>query len=704
MPKGLTGCRMAVESWALGGENVALTIALDIGGTFTDMIAFDEDEGTIHQAKSATTPYDLTVGIRETLGKSDIAVGAAESFIHGTTVAINTAIERKGARTALVVTRGMRDIYKIGRGNRPEAYNIYFKRPVPYVPRHLTFEVDERLSAAGEPVVPFNVDSARQVAQKLASADVEAIAVCFLHSYANPEHEDKMGEILRQYLPDAYISLSHRVLREYREYERTSTTVINSYLGPIVSRYLDGLERLLTAMDFGGMLLIMQSNGGVMSPATAKDIPVAMMESGPVGGIIAGAQVGTSLGYQNIIAFDMGGTTAKMSLVQDGTPDIAQGYLVGDQSTGHPVMLPVVDIVEVGAGGGSIAWIDEVGALKVGPQSAGGHPGPICYGWGGTEPAITDANVVLGRVDAGRFLGGEMPLDVESARRGIADKVADRLGLSVNEAAMGIIKIAVAKMSLAVRGVSVERGFDPRDFALVVCGGAGPLHAVEIARDLHIPTVIVPRLPAHFSALGMLMTEVRHDYVRTYFSPLKGADLGAMQGMFAELIADARGVLTSEGLRPEAMGFERFLDCRYVGQEFSMQIPVTAEQVAASDQVAIRKTFDDLHDRRYGHSATDEPVEIVNVRLTAKGKRKKPTFPQLTASEGEALVGFRDVFLDDAKSPTRCAIYDRDKLSPAQEVVGPAIIEEYASTTVLFQGDIAKTAVSGEIIVTVGSS
>jgi N-methylhydantoinase A len=682
---------------------VTLTIALDIGGTFTDMIAFDEDAGTIHQAKSATTPYDLSVGIRETLSKSDIAIGDAESFVHGTTVAINTAIERKGARTALVVTQGMRDIYKIGRGNRPQAYNIYFKRPVPYVPRHLTFEVRERLNAAGEAVVPFNVDSARQIGEKLAAADVEAVAVCLLHSFANPEHEEKMGEILREYLPDAYLSLSHQVLREYREYERTSTTVLNSYIGPIVSRYLDGLEKLLGAMDFDGLLLIMQSNGGVMSPGTAKAIPVAMMESGPVGGIIAGAEVGTSLGYRNIIAFDMGGTTAKMSLVQDGTPDIAQGYLVGDQSTGHPVMLPVVDIVEVGAGGGSIAWIDEVGALKVGPQSAGGHPGPICYGWGGKEPAITDANVVLGRVDAGRFLGGEMPLDVEGARRGIAEKVADRLGLSVNEAAMGIIKIAVAKMSLAVRGVSVERGFDPRDFALVVCGGAGPLHAVEIARDLHIPTVIVPRLPAHFSALGMLMTEVRHDYVRTYFSPLKGGDLSEMKGMFAELIANAQSVLASEGLRPEAMEFERFLDCRYVGQEFSMQIPATAEQIAASDQAAIRKTFDDLHDRRYGHKATEEPVEIVNVRLTAKGKRKKPVFPQLAASGGEALVGYRDVFLDDADGPTRCAIYDRDRLSPGQEVVGPAIIEEYASTTVLFEGDVAKTADSGEIIVTLGS-
>ncbi len=681
---------------------MALTIALDIGGTFTDLIAFNEESGAIHHAKSSTTPFDLTVGIRDTLGKSGLPMGAAESFVHGSTTAINTAIERKGASTALIVTQGMRDVYRIGRGNRPQAYDIHFKRPEPLVPRRLTFEVTERLNAAGEVVVPFDAECARRVAEEVAASGVEAVAVCFLHSYANPDHEERMGEILLERLPNAYLSLSHRVLREYREYERTSTTVINSYVGPIVSRYLDGLEKLLRSMGFRGRLLIMQSNGGVMSPETARSLPVAMMESGPVGGIIAGAEVGCALGYRNVIAFDMGGTTAKMSLVKDGTPDIAQGYYIGDYATGQPVMLPVVDIVEVGAGGGSIAWIDEVGALKVGPRSAGGHPGPICYGWGGTEPTITDANVVLGRVDANRFLGGEMRLDVDAAAGGIREKVADRLGLTVNEAALGIIRIAVAKMSLAVRGVSVERGFDPRDFALVVCGGAGPLHALEIARELHIPTVIVPRLPAHFSALGMLMTEVRHDYVRTYFSPLDGLRFSDVQGVVAELTDEARSLLASEGLRPEAMSFEPYLDIRYVGQEFALQVPITEQQLADGDLEGIRKAFDDLHDRRYGHKATDEPVEMVNVRLTARGARRKPTFPPLAAPGGDALAGYRDVYLADSGRSVRCAIYDRDLLGPGQVVAGPAIIEEYASTTVLFEGDVARVADSGEIIITVG--
>jgi N-methylhydantoinase A len=679
-----------------------LTIALDIGGTFTDLVAFDETRGTVHQAKSSTTPADLAVGIDECLDKSGLAVGAAESFVHGSTIAINTAIERTGARTALVVTRGMRDVYGIGRGNRPDAYDIYFQRPTPYVPRHLTFEVVERLDAAGRVVVPFDEAQARTVAAQVAASGVDAVAVCFIHSWANPEPEQRMGQVLREALPDAYLSLSHEVLREYREYERTSTTVLNAYIGPRVSHYLDGLERLLAARGFGGRLLIMQSNGGVMAPAAAKRIPVAMMESGPVGGILAAAEVGTALGYPNVIAFDMGGTTAKASLIQDGTPEIAQGYHVEDAGGGHPVMLPVVDVVEIGAGGGSIAWIDDVGALKVGPRSAGGAPGPICYGQGGAEPTITDANVVLGRLNATRFLGGEMPLQVDAARAGIAARVAAPLDLDPIQAALGIVQIAVAKMSLAVRGVSVERGFDPRDFALVAFGGAGGLHATAIARELHIPTIVVPKLPAHFSALGMLMADLRHDYVRTYYRPLAETDFAAISRLFAELEDQAGALLVSEGVRAEAVAYQRFLDLRYVGQEFAVQTPVAAAEIAAADQPTIRQRYDDLHDRRYGHHAASEAVEVVNLRLTARGRRERPTFPPLVAAGGDPLVGRRPVVLDDPRGPIDCPIYDRDRLTPGQAIEGPAIVEEYASTTVLLPGDVARPAPSGELIVAVG--
>src|SRR5579883_1505193 len=681
---------------------MALTIALDIGGTFTDLVAFDA-AGTVHHAKSSTTPTDLAVGIRETLAKSGLDVAPAESFVHGSTIAINTALERTGARTALVVTQGMRDVYRIGRGNRPEAYNIHFQRPEPYVPRHLTFEVTERLNAAGEPIVPFDAAQAADVARQVAAADVEAVAVCFIHSWANPDHEARMGEVLRAALPGTYLSLSHEVLREYREYERTSTTVMNAYVGPRVSRYLAALEDLLAQLGFRGRLLIMQSNGGVMAPDTAKRTPVAIMESGPVGGILAAAEVGRALDYPSVIAFDMGGTTAKASLVQDGVPDIAQGYYVGGYVSGQPVMLPVVDVVEVGTGGGSIAWIDEVGALKVGPRSAGGHPGPIAYGWGGTEPTITDANVVLGRLSPTRFLGGEMPLDVEAAREAIRTKIAEPLRMSVDEAALGIVKIAIAEMSLAVRAVSVGRGYDPRDFALVAFGGAGPVHAAEIARELHIPRLIVPRVPGHFSAFGMLLADLRHDYVRTYYRPLLESDFDEIEKMFDAMITEGCGLLEQEGTPRHAMTVERFLDIRYVGQEFAIQTPVTTDDLRRRDPQRIRAVFDEIHDRRFGHQAVDEPVEIVNLRLTVLGRRERSEFPRLGVTQGNALIARQPVVFDDPSAPVTTPIYDRERLAAGERVGGPAVILEYASTTLLFAGDEMQVAPSGELIVHLGA-
>ncbi|HLG72436.1 MAG TPA: hydantoinase/oxoprolinase family protein, partial [Chloroflexota bacterium] len=467
---------------------------------------------------------------------------------------------------------------------------------------------------------------------------------------------------------------------------------------PKVSRYLEQLEDLLRSMGFKGQLHIMQSNGGIMSPETAKRMPVAMMESGPVGGIIAAAEIARGLGIRDVVAFDMGGTTAKCSLVQNNQPDIAQGYYIGGYASGHPVMLPVVDIVEVGAGGGSLAWIDEVGSLKVGPRSAGGHPGPICYGQGGTEPSVTDANVVLGRISSSRFLGGEMPLDVEAARRGIEEKVAKPLDMTVEEAALGIIRIAVAEMSLAVRAVSVERGFDPRDFALVAFGGAGPVHAGMIARELHIPRVVVPRVPGHFSALGMLLADLRHDYVRTYYKPLLETDWAEIERIFGGMIEEGRGLLAHEGVGDNAMTFNRFLDVRYVGQEFSIPTPVEA-----LDPERIRATFDEIHDRRYGHAAANEPVEVVNVRLTALGRRERPSFPALSASGQDAFIARRDVVFDDPERPLSCPIYDRDLLAPGQQVEGPCVVWEYASTTLLFPGDHLTMAPTGEMIIDIGS-
>ncbi len=683
---------------------MSLVIALDIGGTFTDLVAFDFATGEIRQAKSSTTPYDLSVGIRETLVKSGLAIAAADTFIHGSTVAINTAIERTGARVALLTTTGMRDVYAIGRGSRPESYNFLFKRPEPYVARRHTFEILERLNAAGEVVTPLDEAGAAGVALKLRELGIEATAVCFIHSWANPDHERRVGDILRRAAPETSVSLSHEILREYREYERTSTTVLNAYVGPKVAKYLGDLESLLKGFGFRGKLLIMQSNGGGMSPEMAKRVPVATMESGPVGGVIAAAETARGLGVADVIAFDMGGTTAKVSLVRDNKPDIAQGYLVGGVGHGHPVMLPVVDIVEVGAGGGSVAWLDEDGALKVGPRSAGGHPGPVCYGQGGTEPTVTDANVALGRIGAGRFLGGEMRLDADAARAAIERVIAAPLGMSVNEAALGVLRITVAEMSLAVRSVSVGRGHDPRDFAMVAFGGAGPAHAAEIARELHVPRLIVPRAPGHYSALGMLLADNRHDYVRTYYKRLEEAEFSDIERVFDEMVGEARALLESEGATPGQMAFQPYLDMRYAGQEFPIQTPVETALIAARDRGLIRAAFDGAHSKRFGHQAVDEPVEIVNLRLTATGRRERSSFPAIAAGAPGSPSEYRDVVFDDPEKPARCAVYERESLRAGQVVDGPAVIAEYASTTVLYPGDRLEVAPSGDMVIRINAS
>ena len=676
-------------------------IGVDIGGTFTDLVAFETGSGRVVQAKSLTTSGDLSQGVWDCLAKSAIAPSAAEHIVHGSTIAINIAIEQKGAETALVVTKGTRDVYKIGRQNRPEAYNFSFARPVPLVPRSRTFEVNERLSATGERLVELSPEDAAAVAEAVRDSGAEAVAVCLLHSYGDPCHEIQLGEQLRAALNGAYLSLSHEIVREYREYERTSTTVMNAYIGPKTSAYIGRMQERLEADAFSGRLLIMQSNGGAMSPQTARKLPVAMMESGPVGGVIAAAELGTRLGFGNVITFDMGGTTAKTSLIKDGEISVAQGYHIGGYASGHPVMFPVVDIVEVGAGGGSIAWIDDVGALKIGPRSAGSHPGPICYRRGGAVPTVTDANVVLGRIGAESFLGGEMRLDEAAAKHGIDAELGGQLGMNPVETAHGIVKIAAAKMSLAVRGVSVQRGYDPRDFALVAMGGAGPLHAVEIARDLGIPTVIVPNLPAHFSALGMLMADVRHDYVRTHYGPLIEADYAQIEGIYGELLAAGSDTLANAGVEEDARSYRRWMDLRYVGQEFWLQIPVSEDEIRNADGEAIHRRFTEIHDHRFGHAAPDEPLEHVNLRLTAVGARPAIALPSLEGTAGDAVAGTRRIYLDDAANAADCTVYKRELLAPGARISGPCVVEEYASTTVLFDGDNARIAPTGEMIVKV---
>lgn len=685
---------------------MSLVIATDIGGTFTDMVAFDTDSKSTIHAKSHTDPEDLTGGIVRCLQKSGLALPDATDFVHGSTVAINTAIERKGAVTALIVTRGTRDVYSIGRGNRPDAYNLFFERPEPFVPRSRIIEIDERLDAAGNVVTPLDPQSVRAALRAALGAEAESIAVCLLHAYASPKHEEMTAALIGEVAPDNYLSLSHEILREYREYERMSTTVLNAYIGPRVSEYIAELEKALAAAGFDGRMSIMQSNGGVMAPATACRQPVRTMESGPVSGVIAAGQLSRRLGIKHAVAFDMGGTTAKAALIEDGAAVMSEGYFVGDEMSGHPVMLPVVDVIEVGAGGGSIAHLDEVGSLRIGPESAGGYPGPICYGWGGTRPTVTDANAVLGRLNPERFLGGEMPLDVENAAKAIGLDLATRLGLGTNAAAQAVIDVAVNKMALAVRAVSIERGLDPRDCSLIAFGGAGPLHATAIARDLDIPTVIVPPLPGHYSAFGMLITDVRHDYVRTCFGRLDEVPTATLNAMIADMTAEGRALLDSEGLPDAAITVEPFFDLRYAGQEFTLRVPVAVGEVTDEGLRAVRARFDDMHEARYGHVAKDEALEIVNVRLVATGHRDTPDIDAPPTATGQAKPsGTRQVGFD---GPGGCvmresAIWRREELPPGTEITGPAILEEYASTIVLSEGDIATVGDLGEIIVSVAS-
>jgi N-methylhydantoinase A len=679
-----------------------MRIAVDIGGTFTDLVAVD-DQGQIFRSKSLSTPDDLARGIDDCLSHAKIDVAGASFFVHGSTVTINAVLERKGAKTGLITTKGFRDVYEIGRGNRPEGYNLFFKRPVPLVPRDLRLEVDERLYATGEVFTRLDEQSAASTIAALKAAEVESIAVCLLHSYANPMHEKRMGELLREQYPQAYVSLSHEILREFREYERTSTTALNSYVGPLASRYLVSLEKMLGMAGFRGTFRVMQSNGGVMSAETAKKMPVTMMESGPVAGVIAAARLGEKLDCRHIISFDMGGTTAKASLIKDFHPEVTSSYYVGGYVSGLPMMLPVVDIVEVGNGGGSIASIDPAGSLKVGPQSAGAAPGPACYGQGGNEPTVTDANLIAGRIDPEYFLGSGIRLQREKAALAIKEKIAAPLGLSLEEAALGILTIANFNMSLAVRAVSVEKGYDPRDCVMVPSGGGGPLHALAIARELAVPRVIIPPMPAHFSAFGMLLADLKHDYVQTCVRELTEISGAQLADAFAGLETSAIETLTEEGTGPGQIVLRRFLDRRYRGQEYTLPVPVTEDLRTLKDFSVIRARFDQLHQEHYGHSAPHEPTMMVNLRLSAIGKLEDRLALASSYHDGDGGErGKRPVIFDNDRQALLCPIFLRSGLKAGDRLDGPAVIEEMGATILLYPNDKMHVNEFGHLVIDIG--
>jgi N-methylhydantoinase A len=653
-------------------------VGVDIGGTFTDLVGYQN--GGFVTSKCSTVPADPTEGAAQALRLAGCDLAAM---------------------TALITTAGFRDVYAIGRGNRPDAFNLFFHRPRPLVPRELTFEVAERINAGGEVLVPIDMAAVEALGRQLAALGVEAVAVCFLHSYANPAHEVVAGELLRRHLPDLFVTLSHEILREFREYERTSTTVLNAFVGPRVSRYLGRFESFAQRARFPGKIGIMRSNGGTMSLTQARREPVAMMESGPVAGMIGAGRLARLLEIERAIGFDMGGTTAKCTLITGGVAPIEEGYVIGDEFSGQPMQLPVVDIVEVGAGGGSLAWCDDGGGLHVGPVSASADPGPACYGRGGEAPAVTDADLVLGRLNGARFLGGNMALDRMLAERAVGS-IGARLKLGTVEAALGITTIADGAMSLAVRAVSVNRGIDPRDTTLVAFGGAGPLHAVAIAREISIPRVIIPKLPGNFSALGMLMAEWRQDFVRTLIGELGEIRPDAAARAFAELRSAGEAALARDRLAGGRFDFAA--DLRYRGQEHTIAIAVGRPEDLASATEATRLRFDEQHDRRYGHAAPDQSIEVVNLRLVVSVPRMEDVIGRWLsapwAPDEPAPEQRRPVVFDDPDRPLEARILWRPGLAAGTEIAGPAVIEEPNSTTLVGPGDRAVVNASGHIIIT----
>ena len=668
-----------------------MRLAADIGGTFTDIAGFDEEAGTLFFGKTLSTPDRLVDGIESGVAKAGTGFTDAGLFLHGSTIAINTILERTGARTALITTEGFRDVYEIGRINRPDSYNLFFQKHEPLVERALRFEVAERVLASGEIERPLDDREVAALARRIDELGMEAVAILFLHCYRNPDHELRAKTVLEEACPHLFVSASHELSQEYREFERTSTVVANAYIGPKVREYIGEIDDHLKRAGFTGSFLVVQSTGGLYEAEEARRHCVRMLESGPAAGVIGTRALCAAVGLENAIAFDMGGTTAKAGVIYKGDALTTGAALLGGYEKALPVQIAMMDIFEVSAGGGSIARVDEDGALHVGPQSAGAAPGPACYGLGGAEPTVTDANLLLGRLGAERFLGGEMVLDTEAAEAAMRDSVAEPLGMETIRAADGILRIATTAMSYAVKGVTTERGLDVGDFALVAYGGAGPLHASAVARELGISRVVIPRAPGLFSALGMLFSDLRYDFVRTWFTALETVPFDEVEAVYRALEEEGRAAIAAASVAPEAVTVKRAADMRYVGQEHAVTVDLPMEVFENRDREAIKGHFDAMHQQRYGTNAPAESAEIVSLRTTVTGTMRKPAFETVEAGAIEppasARSGERPVYFDEAGGFVDTPTYTREALLAGNRIEGPALVEEHASTTVVMPGD-----------------
>lgn len=659
-----------------------LRVAVDIGGTFTDLIAYGED-GELITVKTPSTPPTFIEGVINALDKAGIRSEEVSIFKHGSTIATNAIIERRGARTGLLTTKGFRDVLAAGRANRPDLFNSNWDPSPPLVPRRHILEARERVDYEGNVLEELNEDDVREAARKLKLRGIESVAVAYINSFMRPDHEQRSKEILLEELGEgAFVCTSSEILPEIREFERTSTVAANAYLMPVIESYIDELVRALGEWGYGGEVYVTHSGGGVVTARAARSVPARICHSGPAGGVVGGLLVGGLSGFENVITFDMGGTSADLSLVHEGEPTLAPEWRV---DWNIPILFPAIDLVAIGAGGGTIAWVDTGGSLRAGPQSAGADPGPACLGKGNEEPTITDAHLLLGRLNPDSYLGGDLEIRPELAERAIAG-LAQELGLSVPETASGILRIANANMTSATHLISVERGYDPRDFALVAGGGAGPLHAVDIARELRIPQVLVPPTPGVTSALGILQVDLRHDLLAPVLQQVKEIDPPQLGETFAKLEAEALGILESEAIPEDRRSVELSLDLRYYGQTPYMNLRLASIPQNREDLETLVAEYRRRYEAEFGYQLPEEvaTVEIVNARVAAIGATEDVELA--TAEENGSAEsgpkGSRDVYFDEIGDFAETPIYDRAGLDAGATIAGPAVIEQ-TDTTVL---------------------
>lgn len=676
-----------------------IRFAIDTGGTFTDIVVFDERAGTFSMDKALTTPHNTLEGVVAAIAKAKIDLRDVQRFfVHGSTTALNALLERKGVRTAYLATRGFRDVPEIMRFNRPEMYNPKYHKPPQIVPRNLRFEVTERVNSRGEVLVPLDESELRDIARTLRREEVAALAICFLHSFKNSAHERRAREVIREEFPQLSVAISSLVAAEHREFERGMTTILNAYLAPVVERWIGDLQRELTTRQFAGEIVLTKSDGGGLTAESAKSSAINMLLSGPAGGVIGGAYMATLIGQPNLITMDVGGTSFDIAMIKGGEAAVQRETKV----SGYPILISNLDIRTIGAGGGSLAKIDRAGALQVGPESAGAVPGPMCYGRGGAQPTVTDALLINGFIDPENFLGGTISLDLNAATNGITEQIARPLGLELNRASSGILRIVMSNMAEAIKDIAAESGDDPRDFAMLCFGGGGPLFGAYLMDELSLPAAIIPILPAAFSAWGMLMIDLRHDVAQTLARPLSRLSLAELEREFLALEDQGKVLLRREGVPEERWQLVRSADMRYLGQEHSVSVPIPAQLAGNESVTSLFEAFEDVYQDVYGYRL-GTPADVVTLRVKSVGKIPAPKLRPIATGNGDpgqALMGTRRVYDFLELEAQAFRVFDRARLLAGDRVDGPALIVEPTTTTVVRQRHSCTVDPVGSLVVT----